>query len=159
VIGQRDALACALGDLASESARALGVCAATKISSAAKIASASRRQHVSAMVVQAEAGEALLERDLERARNAFVSIMGSGRLALVELRRMLGLLMTRRELEVLILIARGFANSEIASRLFVSEATRACPRDAHPREARPARPHPGGRARLRERPRPAGKRP
>ena len=47
---------------------------------------------VSTMVVQAEAGEALLERDLERARDSFVSIMDSGRLALAELRRMLGLL-------------------------------------------------------------------
>jgi signal transduction histidine kinase len=47
---------------------------------------------VSTMVVQAEAGESLLERDPERAREAFVSITGSGRQALGELRRMLGLL-------------------------------------------------------------------
>jgi signal transduction histidine kinase len=47
---------------------------------------------VSTIVVQAEAGEALLERDPDRARQAFVSITGSGRQALGELRRMLGLL-------------------------------------------------------------------
>jgi signal transduction histidine kinase len=47
---------------------------------------------VSTMVVQAEAGESLLERDPERARAAFVSITSSGRQALTELRRMLGLL-------------------------------------------------------------------
>jgi signal transduction histidine kinase len=47
---------------------------------------------VSTMVVQAEAGESLLERDPERAREAFVSITSSGRQALGELRRMLGLL-------------------------------------------------------------------
>jgi signal transduction histidine kinase len=47
---------------------------------------------VSTIVVQAEAGEALLERDPDGARRAFVSITGSGRQALGELRRMLGLL-------------------------------------------------------------------
>jgi signal transduction histidine kinase len=47
---------------------------------------------VSTMVVQAEAGESLLGRDPERARDAFVSITSSGRQALVELRRMVGLL-------------------------------------------------------------------
>jgi signal transduction histidine kinase len=47
---------------------------------------------VSTMVVQAEAGELLLARDPERARDAFVSITRSGRQALGELRRMLGLL-------------------------------------------------------------------
>jgi signal transduction histidine kinase len=47
---------------------------------------------VSTMVVQAEAGESLLARDPERSRDAFVSIMSSGRQALGELRRMLGLL-------------------------------------------------------------------
>jgi signal transduction histidine kinase len=47
---------------------------------------------VSTMVVQAEAGEALLEHDPDRARDAFVSITSSGRQALGELRRMLGLL-------------------------------------------------------------------
>jgi signal transduction histidine kinase len=47
---------------------------------------------VSTMVVQAEAGEALLGHDPDRARDAFVSITSSGRQALGELRRMLGLL-------------------------------------------------------------------
>ncbi|HSL63045.1 MAG TPA: histidine kinase dimerization/phosphoacceptor domain-containing protein, partial [Gaiellaceae bacterium] len=47
---------------------------------------------VSTIVVQAEAGEALLARDPDRAREAFQAIMGSGREALAELRRMLGLL-------------------------------------------------------------------
>ena len=47
---------------------------------------------VSTIVVQAEAGEELLERDPDGARRAFVSITGSGRQALGELRRMLGLL-------------------------------------------------------------------
>ena len=47
---------------------------------------------VSTMVVQAEAGELLLERDPQQARDAFLSITSSGRQALGELRRMLGLL-------------------------------------------------------------------
>jgi signal transduction histidine kinase len=47
---------------------------------------------VSTMVVQAEAGESLFEQDPEAAREAFASIAGSGRQALGELRRMLGLL-------------------------------------------------------------------
>jgi signal transduction histidine kinase len=47
---------------------------------------------VSTMVVQAEAGQSLLGRDPERAQDAFVSITSTGRQALVELRRMLGLL-------------------------------------------------------------------
>jgi signal transduction histidine kinase len=47
---------------------------------------------VSTMVVQAEAGASLLGRDPERARDAFVSITSSGRQALDELRRMVGLL-------------------------------------------------------------------
>src|SRR5512132_1122942 len=47
---------------------------------------------VSMIVVQAEAGEALLEHDPDRARDAFVSVTSSGRQALGELRRMLGLL-------------------------------------------------------------------
>jgi signal transduction histidine kinase len=47
---------------------------------------------VSTIVVQAEAGEALLDREPERAREAFEAIRGSGRQALVELRRLLGLL-------------------------------------------------------------------
>src|SRR5262245_56242827 len=47
---------------------------------------------VSTMVVQAEAGESLFEDDPEAAREAFASISASGRQALGELRRMLGLL-------------------------------------------------------------------
>ena len=47
---------------------------------------------VSTMVVQAEAGESLFEHDPDAAREAFASIAGSGRQALSELRRMLGLL-------------------------------------------------------------------
>ena len=47
---------------------------------------------VSTMVVQAQAGESLLEHDPDRAREAFVAITSSGRQALGELRRMLGLL-------------------------------------------------------------------
>jgi signal transduction histidine kinase len=47
---------------------------------------------VSTMVVQAEAGEALLDRHPKRAREAFESIQGTGREALAEMRRLLGLL-------------------------------------------------------------------
>jgi signal transduction histidine kinase len=50
---------------------------------------------VSTMVVQAEAGEALLDRHPKRAREAFASIQSTGREALTEMRRLLGLL--RRE--------------------------------------------------------------
>jgi signal transduction histidine kinase len=50
---------------------------------------------VSTMVVQAEAGEALLDDDPKRARDAFASIQDTGREALAEMRRLLGLL--RRE--------------------------------------------------------------
>ncbi|HSS81633.1 MAG TPA: histidine kinase, partial [Gaiellaceae bacterium] len=47
---------------------------------------------VSTMVVQAQAGDSLLEAQPERAREAFASIERSGRQALIELRRLLGLL-------------------------------------------------------------------
>ena len=47
---------------------------------------------VSTMVVQAEAGEALLDGHPERAREAFHSIQNTGREALAEMRRLLGLL-------------------------------------------------------------------
>lgn len=47
---------------------------------------------VSTMVVQAEAGEALLESHPKRARDAFGSIQETGREALAEMRRLLGLL-------------------------------------------------------------------
>ena len=48
--------------------------------------------HVSMMVVQAEAGPVVVERDPSRAAGAFDSIAVTGRQALVELRRLLGLL-------------------------------------------------------------------
>ena len=47
---------------------------------------------VSTIVVQAEAGQALMDSDEARAREAFGAIQQSGRQALTELRRMLGLL-------------------------------------------------------------------
>jgi signal transduction histidine kinase len=47
---------------------------------------------VSTMVVQAQAGDSLLDAQPERAREAFGSIERSGRQALIELRRLLGLL-------------------------------------------------------------------
>jgi signal transduction histidine kinase len=47
---------------------------------------------VSTMVVQAEAGEALLDSHPKRARDAFASIQETGREALTEMRRLLGLL-------------------------------------------------------------------
>lgn len=47
---------------------------------------------VSTIVVQAQAGEAMVDQGSDRAREAFVAIAGSGRQALGELRRMLGLL-------------------------------------------------------------------
>jgi signal transduction histidine kinase len=48
--------------------------------------------HVSMMVVQAEAGPVVVERDPSRATGAFDSISVTGRQALVELRRLLGVL-------------------------------------------------------------------
>jgi signal transduction histidine kinase len=48
--------------------------------------------HVSMMVVQAEAGPVVVERDPSRATGAFDSIAVTGRQALVELRRLLGVL-------------------------------------------------------------------
>jgi signal transduction histidine kinase len=50
--------------------------------------------HVSTMVVQAGAGRRVIERDPQRAGGAFASIEGAGRQALVELRRLLGILRT-----------------------------------------------------------------
>jgi signal transduction histidine kinase len=47
---------------------------------------------VTTMVVQAQAGEALVEQEPTRARDAFTAISSSGRQALAELRLMLGLL-------------------------------------------------------------------
>jgi signal transduction histidine kinase len=48
--------------------------------------------HVSMMVVQAEAGPVVVERDPARAAGAFEAIAGTGRQALVEMRRLLGVL-------------------------------------------------------------------
>jgi signal transduction histidine kinase len=48
--------------------------------------------HVSMMVVQAEAGPLAVERDPARAAGAFAAIAATGRQALVELRRLLGVL-------------------------------------------------------------------
>ncbi|MDF5751612.1 sensor histidine kinase [Spongiactinospora sp. TRM90649] len=48
--------------------------------------------HVSMMVVQAEAGPVVAERDPARAAHAFDAIAGVGRQALVEMRRLLGVL-------------------------------------------------------------------
>jgi signal transduction histidine kinase len=48
--------------------------------------------HVSMMVVQAEAGPVAVERDPARATGAFEAIAGTGRQALVEMRRLLGVL-------------------------------------------------------------------
>jgi signal transduction histidine kinase len=47
---------------------------------------------VSTMVVQAEAGEELLDQHPQRAREALVSIQATGREALTEMRRLLGVL-------------------------------------------------------------------
>jgi DNA-binding NarL/FixJ family response regulator len=62
--------------------------------------------------------------------------------------------LTERELDVLRLVARGLSNREIAGKLFLSEATIKTHLASSHAEARPARPRPGGRTRLRVRPRP-----
>jgi signal transduction histidine kinase len=53
--------------------------------------------NVSTMVVQAGAGKRVLDRDPGKAREAFASIETSGRRALAEMRRLLGILRTDRE--------------------------------------------------------------
>ena len=66
--------------------------------------------------------------------------------------------LTPREVEVLAFVARGHTNAEIAGVLVLSEATVKTPREADPGQAPCARPRPGGRARLRGRPRHARRR-
>jgi signal transduction histidine kinase len=53
--------------------------------------------NVSTMVIQAEAGSRVAERDPARAREAFAAIETAGRQALAEMRRLLGILRTDRE--------------------------------------------------------------
>jgi signal transduction histidine kinase len=55
---------------------------------------------VSVMVVQAGAAEQMLDRDLERARESLATIQDSGQQAVVELRRMVGLLRDDEELSL-----------------------------------------------------------
>jgi len=53
--------------------------------------------NVSTMVVQAGAGRRVVERDPDKASQAFASIEGTGRAALSEMRRLLGILRTDRD--------------------------------------------------------------
>ena len=61
--------------------------------------------------------------------------------------------LTRRELEILTLVARGLSNGRDRRRADPQPGHRQDPRQAHPGQARPARPRPRRRARLRGRPR------
>ena len=61
--------------------------------------------------------------------------------------------LTDRETEVLVLLARGLSNGEIAKQLYLGETTIKTHVNPDPRKARPPRPRTSRRARLRERPR------
>ena len=56
--------------------------------------------------------------------------------------------LTRRELEILALLAQGLNQREIAADLSISSSTRRSPHRARAREARRAQPHPGCRGRV-----------
>jgi signal transduction histidine kinase len=98
---------------------------------------------LSAMTVQASAARRMAERDPERAESAFATVEATGREALTELRRLLGVL--RREDEDL-----GLAPQPSLAHI-TSLVDGQDPRGAHADEARAARPGPGRGARLRAR--------
>ena len=60
--------------------------------------------------------------------------------------------LTDREREVVVAVARGSSNAEIAERALHRAGDRQVARVEHPDQARPARPHPARGVRLRERP-------